>query len=219
MALLERVATLIRANLNELIERAEEPETMLKQVMLDMRNQLMQVKTQVAIAIADQHLLAKKQKDNEEKAAGWVRKAELAVDRKDDELARAALDRSLGYRSLAENFRQQAIDQTVQVENLKSALRRLEEKLSEAQAKSELLAAQHRRARAVNKANSARLAAEEPAAAGAFERFEEAINYSDALGRAKGGLVDNDLESRLASLEKGDRIEQLLAEMKARRSG
>ena len=65
MALMERVATLLRANLNDLIDKAENPEKMIKQVILDMQNQLMQVKTQVAIAIADQHLLAKKQQENE----------------------------------------------------------------------------------------------------------------------------------------------------------
>ena len=75
MALLERVSTLIRANLNDLIDKAEEPEKMIKQVILDMQNQLMQVKTQVAIAIADQHLLMKMQKENEEAADQWVRKA------------------------------------------------------------------------------------------------------------------------------------------------
>src|SRR5713226_6237138 len=66
MALLERVSTLVRANINDLIDKAEEPEKMIKQVILDMQNQLLQVKTQVAIAIADQHLLEKRQKENEE---------------------------------------------------------------------------------------------------------------------------------------------------------
>ena len=69
MALLERVATLVRANLNDLVDKAEDPEKMLKQVTLDMENQLLQVKTQVAIAIADEHLLAKKQKENAAKVA------------------------------------------------------------------------------------------------------------------------------------------------------
>ena len=69
MALLERVATLLKANLNDLIDKAEHPEKMIKQIILDMENQLLQVKTQVAIAIADQHLLEKKQKENEEKIA------------------------------------------------------------------------------------------------------------------------------------------------------
>src|SRR5579885_2965683 len=143
MALLERVSALIRANLNDLIDRAEDPQKMLKQVILDMQNQLMQVKTQVAIAIADEHLLRKKQKENEERQAEWVRKAELAVGKKDDELARAALDRSLSCRAMAENFRQQAEDQSVQVENLKSALQKLDQKLTEAQARSDVMMAQH----------------------------------------------------------------------------
>ena len=97
MALMERVSTLVRANLNDLIDKAEEPEKMIKQVILDMQNQLLQVKTQVAIAIADQHLLAKKQKENHEKTAEWVHKAELAVDKKQDGLARGALERSVSY--------------------------------------------------------------------------------------------------------------------------
>src|SRR3989442_11039733 len=119
MALLERVTTLVRANLNDLVDKAENPEKLIKQVILDMQNQLLQVKTQVAIAIADQHLLAKKQKENEDREAEWMRKAELAVDKRQDDLARAALERSLSFRTLSANFEQQAADQAVQVENLK----------------------------------------------------------------------------------------------------
>jgi len=79
MSLLDRVSTLLRANLNDLVEKAEDPERMLKQIVLDMENQLLQVKTQVAIAIADQHLLEKKRDEQEKHAADWRRKAELAV--------------------------------------------------------------------------------------------------------------------------------------------
>src|SRR5437867_4734028 len=103
MALLERVSTLVRANLNDLIDRAEHPEKMIKQLILDMQNQLLQVKTQVAIAIADQHLLMKKQKENEQVADEWVRKAELAVDKKQDDLARVALERSMTTRRSEEH--------------------------------------------------------------------------------------------------------------------
>ncbi len=76
---LERVSTLLRANLNDLIDRAEDPQKLLRQLVLDMENQLMQVKTQVAIAIADQHLLEKKRKEHMDGAAEWRSKAELAV--------------------------------------------------------------------------------------------------------------------------------------------
>src|ERR1700757_3881874 len=82
MGLMERVATLLRANVNDLIDRAEDPEKMLKQLLTDMENQLLQVKTQVAIAIADQHLLEKKAVENEDKVAEWMGKAELSGDKK-----------------------------------------------------------------------------------------------------------------------------------------
>jgi phage shock protein A len=217
MALLERVSTLVRANLNDLIDKAEDPEKMIKQVILDMQNQLLQVKTQVAIAIADQHLLEKKQKENEEKVAEWMRKAELAVDKKQDDLARASLQRVESFRELSENFQQQVTDQKAQVENLKSALRQLEQKLTEAQAKSDVLITQHRRARAAGKANDARMASGDESKAAAFDRMKRKVAHSEAVSQAKGEIASDNIEDRLAALEKEDRIEHLLAELKSKR--
>src|SRR5258707_10576947 len=93
MGLLERVGTLIRANLNDMIDRAEDPEKMIKQVILDMDNQFIQVKTQVAVSIADQHMLEKKWRGNEESGEGWCRKGENAVGKRQGGLARRALRR------------------------------------------------------------------------------------------------------------------------------
>jgi phage shock protein A len=217
MALMERVSTLVRANLNDLIDKAEDPEKMIKQVILDMQNQLLQVKTQVAIAIADQHLLAKKQKESEDKTAEWRRKAELAVDKKEDDLARAALERSLSYQTLAGNFKQQVEDQGIQVENMKSALRKLEQKLSEAQAKSDLLIAQHRRARVLNKAADAQLAMREPSQQAALDRMKNKVQRTEAISQAKAELTGDTIEDRLASLERSDEVERLLTELKTQR--
>jgi len=217
MALLERVSTLVRANLNDLIDKAEDPEKMIKQVILDMQNQLLQVKTQVAIAIADQHLLEKKQKENEDKVAEWMRKAELAVDKKQDDLARAALLRVESYRDMTTSFAQQVTDQKAQVENLKTALRQLDQKLAEAQAKADLLIAQHRRARAVGKASDAKMNAGNGSKAAAFDRMKHKVVHEEAVSQAKSELAIDDVEDRLAALEKEDRIEQLLGELKAKR--
>jgi phage shock protein A len=217
MALLERVSTLVRANLNDLIDKAEEPEKMIKQVILDMHNQLLQVKTQVAIAIADQHLLEKKKNENDDKIKEWMRKAELAVDKKQDDLARAALLRVESYRDLSANFAQQLDDQKAQVENLKSALRNLDQKLAEANAKADLLIAQHRRARAVGKASDARMAVGDGSKAAAFDRMKRKVAHSEAVGQAKAEIAGDNMEDRLAALEKEDRIEQLLAELKGKR--
>src|ERR1041384_7875058 len=119
MALLDRVTTLVRANLNDLIDRAEDPEKMIKQVILDMENQLLQLRTQVAISMADQHLLQKKHSDQQDRAAEWMRKAELAVDKQQDDLARAALERYQSFTKLAEGYAQQANDQKAQVDSLR----------------------------------------------------------------------------------------------------
>ena len=217
MALLERVSTLVRANLNDLIDKAEHPEKMIKQVILDMQNQLLQVKTQVAIAIADEHLLEKKQKEYEERVTEWTRKAELAVDKKKDDLARAALQRVESYRELGEGFAQQVNDQKAQVENLKTALRQLEQKLAEAQAKADLLLAQHRRARAVSKASDAKMAGGNGSSANAFDRMKRKVANESALSQAKSEIAADDMEDRLAALEKEDRIEHLLVELKTKR--
>ena len=125
MALLERVGTLLRANINDLIAKAEDPEKLARQLVLDMENQLLQVKTQVAIAIADQHLLHKKKKEHEDAMQEWHRKAELAVNRQQDDLARAALARSLSHQNLANSFTQQLEDQTTEAETLRSAFAKL----------------------------------------------------------------------------------------------
>jgi len=217
MALLERVSTLVRANLNDLIDKAEHPEKMIKQVILDMHNQLLQVKTQVAIAIADQHLLEKRRKENEDKVAEWMRKAELAVDKKQDDLARVALERVDSYRTLTEGFAQQITDQKAQVDNLKTALRQLEQKLTEAEAKADLLITQHRRARAVGKASDAKMAAGNGSSAAAFDRMKHKVAHSEALSQAKSEIAADNMEERLAVLEKEDRIEQLLVELKTKR--
>src|SRR5271169_6188581 len=215
MSLLDRVATLVRANLNDLVDRAENPEKMLKQVILDMENQFMQVKTQVAIALADLHLLERRKKENAEKHSDWMRKAELAVDKKDDEMARAALERAMSFQQLTESFDQQIADQEAQVESLKSALKRLEMKLTEARAKADLLIAQHRRARAANRAADAQQA---PTGENrTFERMRHKVTREEAIGMAKGELMGSDLEGRLEALDREDKITALLEDLKARR--
>ncbi len=218
MSLLERVSTLVRANLNDLIDKAEDPEKMIKQVILDMENQLLQVKTQVAISIADQHLLEKKQKENEEKEAEWVHKAELAVEKKQDDLARAALGRSMSHKDLAESFRQQVIDQRAQVETLKSALNKLEQKLEEARNKSDMLIAQHRRSRALGKASDARMAMTDESKLATFDRLKHKVARSEAVSQAKSEMATDSLDDQFAALEKEDAINKLLSEIKSRKN-
>jgi len=213
MALLERVGTLLRANVNDLIDRAEEPEKMVKQVILDMENQLMQVKTQLAITIADLHLLERRQKENLASGEEWMRKAELAVGKKQDDLARQAIERSLENRKLAGSFDEQIADQKVQVDNFKSALHKLAGKLDEARAKSELLLARHRRARVAVKTGEGDIAGS--SATGVWDRMQRKVGQAEALNLALTELGGDSLEDQFAALEKQDEVEKLLAELKS----
>jgi phage shock protein A len=218
MGLLERVSTLVRANLNDLIDRAENPSKMIKQVILDMENQLLQVKTQVAISIADQHMLEKKADEAGERAAEWMRKAELAVQKNQDDLARAALERHKSADRDAESFRQQVDDQRAQVVTLKSALGKLEQKLSEAQAKSDMLLAQHRRARALGKASDAQIAVGGRSTIKTFERMKQKVIVDEAVSQAKADLVTDNVDDRFAELERDEEVDKLLAELKAKKA-
>src|SRR4051812_14052933 len=203
MALLDRVSTLVRANLNDLVDKAEDPEKMIKQVILDMQNQLMQVKTQVAIAIADQHLLEKKEKENSEKAAEWMRRAELAVTKhQDDALARAALERKMSCEQMQESFRQQIADQKMQVEALKTALRKLQLKLEEAETKADVLIAQARRSRVASRAGAAQNNGANEAAVATFDRMKHKVMKQQAVAEAHAELVGETLDDRFASMER-----------------
>lgn len=221
MALLERVGTLLRANLNDLVDRAEDPEKMLKQVILDMENQLMQVKTQVAVSLADLHLLEKRRDENAKKGDEWMRKAELAVTKKQDDLARVAIERSLECGKLTGSFAEQITDQKTQVENLKTALLKLEGKLAEARAKIDIVLAKHRRARAAKHAADAHSKFDSNSASHAWDRMSEKVNRAEAVGQARAELLGENeasLEDRFASLEKEDEVERLLNELKGRKS-
>jgi phage shock protein A len=209
------VGTLLRANLNDLIEKAEDPEKLLKQLVLDMENQLLQVKTQVAIAIADEHLLDKKRKEHEDAVAEWQRKAELAVKKANDDLARAALERSLSHKQMASGFAQQLDDQKAEAETLKTALRKLQQKLEETRSRCEMLIAQHRRARVVGKAAQARQAIDNSDRAASLQRMRVRIAGSEATNAATHELMDGDaLEDRFAVLEREEQIEMLLRDLK-----
>ncbi|MGA7108369.1 MAG: PspA/IM30 family protein [Terracidiphilus sp.] len=216
MSLLDRVSTLLRANLNDLVEKAEDPERMLKQIVLDMENQLLQVKTQVAIAIADQHLLEKKRGEHVDEAAEWRRKAELAVTKGQDDMARAALERALSHDQLVTGFAAQADDQKHEADGLRQALRKLEQKLSETRAHCEMLVAEHRRAKVVGRATQARQVVGTDQEQ-TFGRMKSKVRVASAENAAASEILSPEtLEDRFKALESEDRVETLLKELKSK---
>jgi len=211
MSLMERVSALIRANLNDLVDKAEDPEKMLRQVIVDMENQLIQVKTQVAVAIADEHLLDRKRKDNTEQRTEWMRKAELAVDKRDDELARLALERSESFRIAGESLEEQMNEQRTQTETLRTSFRKLDQKLREAREKCDLLIAQNRRARMLQRVAEAKAGDSSVA----FDRARRKVQEDELVATTRVEIAA--VDERFEEIERNDRIEQLLKELKERR--
>src|SRR5712691_4623556 len=146
MNLLERVLTLLRANLNSMVEKADDPEKVLQQLQLDMRNQLVQVKTQVATAIAESHKLQSRSKEKKAEAETWMRKAEQAIQQNNDDAARAALTRHNDIIKQVQRYQQQQEEQEQLVVTMRSALRQLEVKISEVETTIDLLISRKRNA-------------------------------------------------------------------------
>lgn len=216
MGILDRVSTLIRANINDLISRAEDPEKVIRQLLLDMNNHLIQVKTQVAAAIADERLLQKRYEDNQKKADEWQRKAELAVERGQDDLAKEALSRRRSFQETANGFKEQWTQQAAQVEQLKEALSQLEAKITEAQTKKDLLIARSRRAKAETAIRQTLATVGEGSALGDFERMEEKVAEQEARAKAYAELDQDTLDQRFKQIEEEDELTKELEALKAR---
>lgn len=148
MAIVQRFWTMIKSNLNHMIGKAEDPEKMLNQMLIDMQEQLINAKRQVAVSIADEKRLLKQHDDERALANEWEQKAMLAIKAGKDDLARQALERKAEHEKLANGFQEQWQLQKQAVEQLKTALNTLSEKITDAKRKKNLLVARAKRAEA-----------------------------------------------------------------------
>jgi len=217
MGILDRVSTLMRANINDLIDRAEDPEKVVRQLLMDMNSQLLQVKTTVAASIADEKQLMQRYRDNDAKAAEWQRRAELAVEKGQDDLAREALTRRNTFATTAEGFKEQYEQQARQVEILKDALHQLEAKIQEATTKQDLLIARARRAKAETKIRTTLSGLDQSSALGSFARIEEKVMRQEAQAAALGELSTDTTERRFEVLQQDSEVDRQLAALKAQK--
>jgi phage shock protein A len=161
-------------------------------------------------------MLEKKLCENEDAGRDWMRKAELAVEKQQDDLARAALDRFQTSQKLALSYREQVDDQKLQVETLKNALIKLEQKLDEAKAKRDLFLARHRRGVALGKAARAQSAIGDNSRSAAFDRLQDRVNHTEAIASAEVELFNENVTDRLARLDRDTEVERLLTELKSK---
>lgn len=221
MGIFSRLGTLIKSNINDLISKAEDPEKMLTQVLMEMQHQLVEAKKAVAVAIADEKKLQKQYTAETDKSKEWERKAMVAVRAGDDNLARQALSRKNEHETIATQFQQQWIAQKQAVEKLKDALRLLNNKIEEAKRKKNILIARKKRAEAQQQIANTMQGLGDTSAFDTFDRMAERIQLMEAEAEAgaelAGELSGDTLESKFHALEAGGGAEdEALSELKAK---
>ncbi len=190
MGIFARLAVLIKSNLNDLISRSEDPEKMLNQVVIDMANQLIEAKKQVAVSIADEKRLAKQAEQESANAAEWERRAMLAIKAGDDALAKEALNRKKEHEALATTFKDQWQKQKNAVDQLKSALRMLNSKIEEAKRKKNVLIARKKRAEAQRAIQETMSGMNNASAFETFDRMSEKIDQIEAEAEASTEIAE-----------------------------
>lgn len=215
MGIFSRLKTLISSNVNDMINKAENPEKMLNQLIIDMNEQLIESKKAVAMAIADEKKLERETMNQQAQSQEWERKAMLAVRAGQDDLAKEALLRKQEYENNYVEYKKQWEAQKASVEKLKESLRELQNKIEEAQRKKNLLIARAKRAEAQQKIqNTISNVTGNKSAFEAFDRMAQKVDQLEAEADAAKELEDfskdTNLEKRFAALEKSDASADLM---------
>ena len=218
MGVFARLAQLIKANLNDLISRSEDPEKMLNQVVVEMNAQLISAKKQVAVSIADEKHLAKQAEQEAANAAEWERRAMLAVRQGDDALAKEALARKKEHDDLAKQYEEQWTKQKAAVDQLKTALRMLSDKIEEAKRKKNVLIARKKRAEAQKSIQETMHGLRDQSAFETFDRMGQKIDQLEAEAEAQGELAEeysgDVLASQFSKLERTHSADEDLMALK-----
>jgi len=221
MGIFSRIGTLFKSNINDAISKAEDPEKMLNQVVLDMQNQLVEAKRQVAVSIADQKRLEKQRDEQGDLGQEWERKAMLAVRAGDENLAKEALKRKAEHDAQFAEFGKQAQLQKDAVDKLKDQLRTLNDKIEEAKRKKNILIARQKRAEAQKTIQSTMSGLSDTGAFDTFERMATKVDQIEAEAEATtelgNELTGDTLQQKFKALESGSvGQDQALAELKAK---
>lgn len=207
MGIFTKLSTVIKSNINDLISRAENPEKMLNQIILDMRDQLAKAKREVAAAIADERKLRGQLDDEVKQARDWEQRAMLAVREGRDDLAKQALVRQQEHAERASALDQTWRAQAQETEKLKNSLRQLNEKIDEAKRKRNLLIAKQKRAQAQRRIHETMSGLSDTSAFEAFNRMAEKIEESErrslAAAEVDEALMVPGLEQEFRQLEAG----------------
>ena len=218
MGIFSRLAALIKSNINDLISRSEDPEKMLNQIVDDMNQQLGEARKQVTASIADEKRLEKQAAEQLTLSAEWERRAMLALRAGDEALAKEALARKKEHDTQAEQFRDQHQKQAHAVEQLKLALRALNNKIEEAKRKKNLLIARKKRAEAQRSIQETMSGLRNASAFEAFDNMAGKIEQMEAEAEAHAELHErftgDVLQHRFNELEAQHGVDDDLVRLK-----
>ena len=218
MRMIDRLTALVRANVSEALDRAEDPEKVLAQILRDMLTSITTARTQVVTLIVQEKELEAEVKQSRQAAENWERKAQAAVASGNDNLAREALRRKRDVESIGSVYEQQLTTHQQVVARFKHQLRQLETKYQTTLAQRDVLIARHKRAiaQAEIAGSLSKLSSADPSAG--LERMERNIRTKEAEVAAFTELVDTTFDAQFAAL--GDpTIEAELLELKAKAFG
>ena len=218
MGFFDRLSRLLRANLNDLVSKAEDPAKILDQSLADMQADLVKLRQAVATAIASQRRLQNQAEQADTQSKAWYQRAEVALQKGEETLAREALSRRKTYQDTATALNNQINSQAGQVETLKKSLTALEAKIAEAKTKKDMLKARAQAAQAQEQLQTAVNNLGTNNAMAAFEQMEEKVLSLEARSQAAAELAGADLESQFAALESSD-VDDELAALKQRLEG
>ncbi len=220
MGIMDRVATVLKSNLNYLINKAEDPEKMLDQILIQMRQQLLEAKREVAVAIADEKRLGAQLEAEIEQVREWERRATIAVQKGEDDLAREALRRKADHEQIAIGYKKQWEAQKASTDNLKNTLRALSQKIEEAGRKKNLLVARQKRAEAQKHIHEVMTGLSDTSAFESFDRMAAKVEQTEAQAEAAVEISDelsgDTMEQRFRALESSTDVEQELHALKAK---
>ena len=216
MGFFDRLSRLLRANLNDLVSKAEDPVKILDQSVADMQSDLVKLRQAVSIAISSQKRLKSQADQAKVQAKTWYERAELALQKGEEDLAREALTRRKAFKESFDGLTNQLQAQEGQVEMLKRSLVKLEGKIAEAKTKKDMLKARAQAAKAQQKLQSAVGNLGANSAMAAFDRMEDKVQALEASSQAAAELAGADLESQFASLEGSDDVDEELNSLRQR---
>jgi phage shock protein A len=219
MGLFDRISRVLRANLNDVVSKAEDPEKILEQSIIDMQEDLVQLRQAVAQAIATQKRTQQQYNQAQTEANNWQQRAQLALSKGDETLAREALVRKKSQSETAGALKATLDQQLGQVDTLKRNLIGLESKISEAKTKKDMLKSRIAAAKAQEQLQNAVGKLGTSSAMGAFERMEEKVLMMEARAQSAQELTGTNLEQQFAALEAGSDVEDELMAMKAQLPG